>query len=88
MVALWSLRSIFLGKVKFKWLELLVAVKVALEVLQEHNFLVNRFWIVEEVVRRDLLCHGLSVLDWLLGPGPDLLDVVEVEQVGVGDDLC
>ena len=88
MVALWSLRGILLGEAEFKWLELLIAVEVALEVLQEHNFLVYRFWIVEEVVRRDLLCHGLPILDWLLGSSPDLLDVVEVEQVGVGDDLC
>ena len=88
LIALWSLRSILLGEAEFKWLELLIAVEVALEMLQEHNFLVYRFWIVEEVVRCDLLCHGLPILDWLLGSSPDLLDVVEVEQVGVGDDLC
>ena len=88
MVALWSFRGILLCEAEFKWLELLIAVEVALEVLQEHNFLVYRFWIVEEVVRSDLLCHGLPILDWLLGSSPDLLDVVEVEQVGVGDDLC
>ena len=55
--------------------------------LKQDNFLVYRFWIVEEVVRCDLFGHCFTVLDWLLGPCPDLLDVVKVEQVGVGDNL-
>ena len=44
-----TLRSRLLRKAVRKWLELLIAVQVALEVLQEHYFLVDRLWVVEEI---------------------------------------
>ena len=45
-------------------LELLVAIQVALEVLQEHDFFVDGLGVLEEVEGRDLICDpfcGLSV---------------------------
>ena len=56
--------SILLRKVEFKGLKLLIAVKIALEVLEEHHFLVDRFWIFEEIEAANLVgeaFHGLSI---------------------------
>ena len=55
--------------------------------LEKDNFFVNRFWIIKEVVSRDLFGHSLSVLD-LLRSCPNFFDVVEVEEIWVCDDLC
>ena len=40
---------VLFGKAVREWLKLLVAVQVALEVLQEHDFLVDRLRVVKEV---------------------------------------
>ena len=77
--------SILLRKIEFKRLKLLIAVKVALEVLEEHHFLVDRFWIFEEIKAANLVneaFHGLSIaiLDRLLLTA---LYVVKVEHIRV-----
>ena len=83
------LRGVLLREVELEGLKLLVAIEVALKVLQENNFFVNRLRVVEEIEVRDLVGHALRRLSiaielrLLLGA----LDVVKVEQVGVQDDL-
>ena len=62
LVRLRSLWHVVFGEVEFKRLELLIPVKVALEVLQQHNLLVYRFWIVKEVELLDVVAHGVCVL--------------------------
>ena len=90
IVAVLPLWGVLLREVELEGLKLLVAIEVALKVLQENNFLVNRFRVVEEIEVRDLVSHALRRLSvaielrLLLGA----LDVVKVEQVGVQDDLC
>ena len=81
--------SILLRKVEFKRLKLLIAIKVALEVLEEHHFLVDRFWIFEEIKAANLVneaLHGLSitVLNRLLFAA---LYVVKVEHVRMQNNL-
>jgi hypothetical protein len=57
--------------------ELAITLKIRLEVLQQHNFLVDRSWVVEEGVLSDLFyCAGGCLLI------TDSLDVNEVEQIG------
>lgn len=63
-------------------LELRVSVQVALEVLKEDYLLVDGGGVLEEVVVGDQLRGG-----GLLVLGLASLDVVEVEQVGVGDQF-
>ena len=53
LVGLRSFWSTFFREIELEWLELLVSIEIALEVLKQDNFLVYRFWIVEEVVRSD-----------------------------------
>ena len=77
--------SILLRKVEFKGLKLLIAVKVALEVLEEHHFLVDRFWIFKEIEAANLVYeafHSLSIaiLGRLLLTA---LYVVKVEHIRV-----
>ena len=75
-------RSSLLGKGKLQGLELLVAVKVALEVLKQDDFLVDRLRVIEEIVLRNLLL----VVGGSRGR-TDAVDIVKVEEVGVRDDL-
>ena len=80
---------VLLSEAKFERLELLIAVQVALEVLEEHDLLVDGLWVVEEVELADLVrqtFHGLTVAiesRLLLAS----LDVVEVEHIWVQDDF-
>ncbi len=57
-----AFRHFQLGGVKLKRVERLNTVEVALEVLQEHNLLVDRFWILEEVVLLNVVAHSVRVL--------------------------
>ena len=81
--------SVLLSEAKFEWLELLIAIQIALEVLEEHDLLVDGLWVIEEVELTDLVrqtLHGLAVAieDGLLLAA---LDIVEVEHVWVQDNL-
>ena len=86
-----TLGCLLLAERELKGLEFLIAVKVALEVLQEDNLLVDGLRVVEEVEVTDLVADGLKGLAaggarrilCLLWP----LDVVEMELVRVQDDL-
>jgi len=85
-----ALRCVVLGEGELEGLELLISVKVALEVLEQHYFLVDRLRVAEEVEVRHEVCDTLCCLTivvqrWLVLWA---LDVVKVELVGVQDDLC
>lgn len=60
-------------EVELQWLELLVSIEVALEMLKQDDFLVNSLRVVEEIQTLDV------VLLAALAP----LNVVEVEQVRI-----
>ena len=74
-------RGIFFAEVVNEWLEFLVSVQVALEVLQEDDFFVDGLGVLKEVEGGHLICDtlcGLSVgveCRLLLGA----LNVVEME---------
>lgn len=74
-------RRILLAEGELKRLELLVAIQVALEVLQQDHLLVDGLRVVEEVVLQDLL-----LVVGRANPS-DAVDVVEMEEVRVSDDL-
>lgn len=74
-------RGILLAEGELKRLELLVAIQVALEVLQQDHLLVDGLRVIEEVVLRDLL-----LVVGRANPS-DAVDVVEMEEVRVSDDL-
>ena len=90
MISLWR---IFFSKAKFDWFELLIAIKIALEMLQKNNFLVYRFWIVEEVVLSNNICGvlyvGLNTARRISRRRctTRLFNVVKVEQIRVSDDF-
>jgi len=66
-----------LVEVELERLELLVSVQVALEMLEQDDLLVEGLGVVEEVVVLYLLLVALEARN-----------VVEVEVVGVENDLC
>ena len=60
-----SFRRIFFREVEFEGLELLIAIKVAFEMLKKHHFLVDCLWVVEEIKLVDLVSQafcGLSII--------------------------
>ena len=67
----------------------MITIQIALEVLEEHDLLVDGLWVIEEVELADLVrqtFHGLTIViesRLLLAT----LDVVEVEHVWVQDNL-
>ena len=81
--------SILLSKSEFKRLELLITIEITFKVLQKDNFFVDRLRVVEKVEVRDLISYALRRLAVAIESGLLLgsLDVVEVELVGVQDDL-
>ena len=81
--------SILLSESKFKRLELLITIEITFKVLQKDNFFVDRLRVVEKVEVRDLISYALRRLAVAIESGLLLgsLDVVEVELVGVQDDL-
>ena len=95
LLCLRSFWSILFCEVEFERLELLVAIQIALEVLEKDNFLVNRFWIVEEIVLLGIVCQALScilrtalcVVGLRCSARASLLDVVKVEEVRMCDYL-
>lgn len=81
IISILSNWSALFAEVVQEWLKLLVAVQVALEVLQEHDFLVDRLRVVKEVEWGDQVGDALSGLSicvnrrLLFGA----LNVIEVE---------
>ena len=79
-----------LGEVEFNGLEFLVAIQIALEMLKQHHFLVDRLRVVKKVELGDLICHTVKCLPCrvenrlLLGS----LDIIKVEQVGMQNYFC
>ena len=79
---LWPNGRLLAFEVESQGFELRVSIQVALEVLKEDYLLVDGRRVLEEVVVRDQLRGGS-----LLVLGLASLNVVEVEQVGVGDQF-
>ena len=80
---------ILLRKVELEGFKLLIAVQIALEVLQEHHLFVDGLGVLEEVEVADgvgeaLHCLSVAVEGGLLSAA---LDVIKVEKVRVQDDL-
>lgn len=75
-------RRVLLREGELEWLELLVAVKVAFEVLQQNNLLIDGLWEFKEVV----LAYHFLVLSRNLASMT--VNVVEVEEVRMGYNFC
>lgn len=71
-------RCILFREGEFKRLELLIAVKIALKVLEKHDLLVDGFRELEEIKVLDLFVRLATT---------HTINVVKVEQVRVRDDL-
>ena len=55
-------RSVLLREGELNGLEFLITVKIALEMLQKHHFLIDRLRVAEEIELRELLNHALRDL--------------------------
>ena len=81
--------SVLLREGELEGLELLIAIEVALEVLQEDHLLGDGVRVIEEIKLRHLVRYALSRLAVGVGRGllPGPLNVIKVEQVGVENNF-
>ena len=56
----------------------MISIKVALEMLKQYYFFVDRFWVIKEI----------QILNFVFSTNASPLDVIEMEVIRVQYDFC